>query len=59
MNGNKETGITTFKMLAEVLGVVRELLTEMKIKHSTVPPIKWKAHFKIAGKGRTAEKKMA
>ena len=59
MNGNKETGITTFKMLAEVLGVVRELLTEMRIKHSTVPPIKWKAHFKIAGKGRTAEKKLA
>jgi hypothetical protein len=35
------------------------LLTEKKIKHSAVLPIKWKAHFKIAGKGRTQEKKMA
>ena len=45
-------------MLAEVYGVVHELLTEMKIKYSSVPPIKWKAHFKIAGKGRAQEKKL-
>lgn len=59
VNGNKETGIKTFKILAETFGVVEELLTEKKIKHSSVLPIKWKAHFKIAGKGRTQEKKMA
>ena len=58
VNGNKETGIKTFKILAETFGVVEELLTEKKIKHSAVLPIKWKAHFKIAGKGRTQEKKM-
>ena len=59
VNGNKETGIKTFKVLAEVFGVVYELLTERKIKHFSVLPIKWKSHFKIAGKGRTQEKKMA
>ena len=59
VNGNKETGIKTFKVLAEVFGVVYELLTERKIKNSSVLPIKWKAHFKIAGKGRSQEKKMA
>ena len=58
VNGNKETGIKTFKMLAESFGVVHELLSEMKIKYSTAQPIKWKAHFKIAGKGRAQEKKM-
>jgi Holliday junction resolvasome RuvABC endonuclease subunit len=59
VNGNKETGIKTFKILAEAFGVVEELLTEKKIKHSAVLPIKWKAHFKIAGKGRAQEKKLA
>lgn len=58
VNGNKETGIKTFKMLAESFGVVHELLSEMKVKYSTAQPIKWKAHFKIAGKGRAQEKKM-
>lgn len=59
VNGNRETGIKTFKILAETFGVVHELLTEKKIKYSTALPIKWKAHFKIAGKGRAQEKKMA
>lgn len=58
VNGNKETGIKTFKILAEVFGVVHELLTEKNINFSCVLPIKWKAHFKIAGKGRAQEKKL-
>lgn len=59
VNGNKETGIKTFKILAEAFGVVHEYLTEKKIKFSVAQPIKWKAHFKIAGKGRPQEKKLA
>ena len=59
INGNKELGIKTFKMLAEVFGVVHELMTELNMKYSTVPPIVWKATFKIAGKGREVEKKLA
>ena len=59
VNGSKETGIKTFKMLAEVRGVVHELLSSLKIKYSDAQPIKWKAYHKIAGKGRTQEKKMA
>ena len=59
INGSRETGIKTFKMLAEAFGVIHELLTEMNIKYSVAQPIKWKAHFKIAGKGRSQEKKMA
>ena len=59
MAGGKEVGIKTFKILAEVFGVVHELLTEMEMDYTIVPPVVWKATFKIAGKGRTAEKKMA
>ena len=58
INGNRETGIKTFKMLAEAFGVVHELVSEKNIQYAIVQPIKWKAYFKIAGKGRTQEKKM-
>lgn len=59
VNGSKETGIKTFKILAEAFGTVHEFLTEIKMPYSIAMPIQWKAHFKIAGKGRTQEKKMA
>ena len=59
MNGSKEVGIKTFKILAEVFGVVHELLTELEMDYTIVPPVVWKATFKIAGKGRVKEKKMA
>lgn len=59
VNGSRETGIKTFKILAEVFGVIHELVTELKLDYVTVPPIVWKATFKIAGKGRKVEKKLA
>lgn len=59
MAGGRDVGIKTFKILAEVFGVVYELLTELKMDFSIVPPIVWKATFKIAGKGRAKEKKLA
>ena len=59
MAGGKEVGIKTFKMLAEVFGVVHELLNELQLDYYIIPPIVWKATVKIAGKGRTAEKKLA
>ena len=59
LQNNVVNNVKTFKVLAEVFGVVYELLSERKIKNTAVLPIKWKAHFKIAGKGRAQEKKMA
>ena len=59
INGSRETGIKTFKILAEVFGVIHELLTELKMDYTIVPPIVWKSTFKIAGKGRVQEKKLA
>jgi hypothetical protein len=46
-------------MLAEVFGVVLELLEELKINYYTVAPNVWKATFKIAGKGREVEKRLS
>jgi hypothetical protein len=59
MSGGKDIGIKTFKILAEVFGMVHELLTELQMDYIIVPPIVWKATFKIAGKGRKAEKRLA
>ena len=59
MAGGKDVGIKTFKILAEVFGVVHELLTEIEMDYIIVPPIVWKSTFKIAGKGRQKEKQMA
>ena len=52
MAGGKDVGLKTFKILAEVFGVVHELMTELEMDYTIVPPIVWKATFKIAGKGR-------
>lgn len=59
LQNNVVQNVKTFKMLAEVFGVILELLQEKKIKYYIVAPIVWKATFKIAGKGREIEKKLA
>ena len=59
MAGGRDVGIKTFKILAEVFGVVHELMQELDMDYTIVPPIVWKATFKIAGKGRAKEKKLA
>ena len=40
VNGSKEVGIKTFKVLAEVFGVVYELLMEKKIKSMKIYQMK-------------------
>lgn len=59
INGNREAGIKTFKMLAQVQGVIIELMEELKYKYQFIYPITWKATIKIANKGRAQEKKAA
>ena len=59
VGGSREVGIKTFKILAEVFGVVHELMTELQMDYTIVPPVVWKATFQIAGKGRAKEKKLA
>ena len=59
MAGGKEVGIKTFKILAEVFGVVQELLQELDVDYYIIPPIVWKSTIGIAGKGRSKEKPLA
>ena len=59
LQNNVVQNVKTFKMLAEVFGVILELLQERKMKYYVVAPNVWKATFKIAGRGREVEKKLA
>ena len=59
LQDNVIQNVKTFKMLAEVFGVILELLQERKMTYYVVAPNVWKATFKIAGRGREVEKKLA
>lgn len=49
-----QANVLTFKTLAEVLGVLYELFTELKIPHSAVLSTVWKSSLGIKGKDRAA-----
>lgn len=46
----------TYKVLAELLGVVCNTLYEGKIDYNVVPPVTWKAYCGIKGKNRKDQK---
>lgn len=48
--------VQTFKKLAEVFGVVEELLAEQAIPHQAIPSTSWKSGLKIAGRHRPEQK---
>lgn len=54
-NGN----VTTFKVLAEVYGVLEELFTELKIPYQTVFASSWKSTCGIKGRTRPEQKRNA
>lgn len=56
---NVANNVQTFKVLAEVYGVVSELLQEIQIPHSTVLAASWKSTLGIKGKTRVEQKKNA
>ncbi len=56
---NVANNIQTFKVLAEVYGVVSELLQEIQIPHSTVLAASWKSTLGIKGRTRAEQKKNA
>lgn len=59
VNGSKEVGIKTFKVLAEVIGNLEELFTELEMPHEAVLAIVWKSALNIKGKQRAEQKKNA
>lgn len=56
---NVANNVQTFKVLAEVYGVVSELLQELQIPHSTVLAASWKSTLDIKGRTRAEQKKNA
>lgn len=50
-------GITTFKVLAQLLGVLCTTLHDLKIETVVVPPATWRAHVGVKGRTRTDKKK--
>ena len=56
---NVANSVVTFKVLAEVYGVISQLLTELEIPHSTVLAGTWKKTLGIGGRTRPEQKKNA
>lgn len=59
MQGNVVNNVQTFKVLAEVFGVISELLVEMDIPQSAVLASSWKSALGIKGRARAEQKKNA
>lgn len=52
-------GVTTYKVLAEVFGVIQELVTELGVEYHIVHSQTWKSALNIKGKARAEQKKNA
>lgn len=52
-------GVTTYKVLAEVFGVIQELVTEKAIEYHIIHSQTWKSALNIKGKARTEQKRNA
>lgn len=53
---NVSNNVQTFKILAEVFGVLSELFTELQITHTPILASSWKSTLGIKGKTRTEQK---
>ncbi len=59
LQNNVGNNVKTFKVLAEVFGVIYELLTELKITHQEILASTWKSTLNIKGKNRAEQKRNA
>ena len=59
MQASVGNNVQTFKILAEVFGVILMLCTELKINYTIVSSNTWKSTLKIKGKKRSEQKKDA
>lgn len=55
----EQNNIQTFKVLAEIYGVMSELLTSLKIRHSALLASSWKSTLNIKGRNRPEQKRNA
>lgn len=59
LQNNIVNNVDTFKKLAEVFGVLYELVTELNIAHEIVSASSWKSLLSIKGRERAEQKKNA
>lgn len=59
MQASVGNNVKTFKVLANVYGVILELCEELKLKYEVVSSNTWKSTLKIKGKGRAEQKRAA
>lgn len=59
LQGNVTNNVQTFKILAEVFGIVYELVTELNIPHTAVLSGTWKSTLGIKGRTRPEQKRNA
>lgn len=59
LQNNVVNNVQTFKVLAEVFGIIYELVTELNIPHTAVLSGTWKSTLGIKGKNRAEQKKNA
>ena len=51
--------VQTFKVLAEIIGIMLMLVTELGINYTIVPSVRWKSALNIKGKRRAEQKQNA
>ena len=59
LQNNVVNNVQTFKILAEVFGILDELFVELKMPHTAVLASTWKSTLGIKGKTRPEQKKNA
>ena len=59
LQNNVGNNVQTFKVLAEVFGVLNELFAELKMPYSAVLASSWKSTLQIKGRTRPEQKKNA
>lgn len=59
LQNNVVSNVSTFKILAQVFGVISELLVELNIPQSTVLSTSWKSTLGIKGRTRPEQKRNA
>lgn len=59
LQNNVGNNVKTFKVLAEVFGVIYELITELKLPHQEILASTWKSGLGIKGRTRPDQKRNA
>lgn len=59
LQSNIANNVSTFKVLAEVFGVLYELATELNLKFTAILAISWKSGLKIKSRQRQQQKQEA